>query len=333
MNTGKPQFHADDCQPLRRAVAQGEVRMEARVRGQYPGTPLAEGTLPGLRTIGYWDAVGPQSWGLPMHRNEGIEICYLLSGETVFATDHEESVLRPGDITITRPWQRHRLGDPCIRPCRMFWVILDVEGGRGGRHWEFPGWIGPDLASRRELLRIFRANQRCHLVDETLALKSFLGEACSQLDAGGPLEVAHLAGTVNHLLFSVARLLAKDGGRRHEDPHDFDRTVHGFFRCLEASIDSAAEPWTVASMARACRVGATYLTAACKDLFNATPSDHLSHIRLAHAARRLREEPTRKITDIAFATGFNSSQHFATRFRRHYGTTPGEFRKNGSNQG
>jgi AraC-like DNA-binding protein len=329
MNTGSRQFHPDDCQPLRQAVAQGEVSMKARVRGQYPGTPLAGGALPGLRTIGFWDAVGPQSWGLPMHRNEGIEICYMLHGECVFATDREECILRPGDITITRPWQRHRLGDPCIRPCRMFWLILDVEGGKGRRHWQFPGWIGPDLESRRELLRIFRANQRCHLVDKTLNLKPFLQETCSQFDDSGPLEVAHLADTVNHLLLSVARLLANEGGSRHEDPHGFDRTVHGFFRGLEASLESAAEPWTVAEMARACRVGVTYLTAACKELFNATPSDHLGHIRLAHAAGMLREDPKRKITDIAFATGFNSSQHFATRFRRHYGMTPGAYRENG----
>lgn len=326
MNTRDTSLQADDCQPLRQAMAQGEVRMQARVRGQYPGTPLADGALPGLRTIGYWDAVGPQSWGLPMHRNEGIEICYLLQGETVFATDREKSMLRPGDITITRPWQRHRLGDPAIRPCRMFWVILDVEGGKGRRHWEFPDWIGPDLASRRELLRIFRSNQRCHATDESLALKPVLQEACSRLDADGPLEAAHLSATVNHLLLTVACILANEDNSRHEDPHGFDRTVRGFFRGLEESVDSAAEPWTVSAMARSCRVGVTYLTAACRDLFNSTPSDQLCRIRLAHAARILREDPSRQITDIAFAVGFNSSQHFATRFRRQYGMTPGGYR-------
>lgn len=141
MNTAR--FHADDCQPLRDAVARGEVRMEARVRGQYPGTPLGKGRLPGLRTIGYWDAVGPQSWGLPMHRNEGIEICYLLHGQK---------------------------------------------------------------------------------------------------------------------------------------------------------------------------------------MFNATPSGHLTRIRLAHGARMLRDQPDLTVTEIAFAVGFKSSQHFATRFRKQFGVPPGTFR-------
>lgn len=326
MNMQQAPFLADDCQPLRKAVARGEVSMWARVRGQYPGTQMPADALPGLRTIGFWDAVGPQSWGLPMHRNEGIEICYLLSGETVFATDHEERILRPGEITITRPWQRHRLGDPNIRPCRMFWVIIDVENPQGDEHWEFPEWIAPDLASRRELLRIYRANQCCHLVDTMRSLQSVLGECCGLLPAAGPLEVAHLSCIVNHLICTVALMLAKDGGKRHADPHDFDRTVHGFFRGLEASMESAAEPWTVSSMARACRVGPTYLTASCKQLFNATPSDHLIHIRLAHAANALRADHSRKIIDIAFDAGFNSSQHFATRFRQQYGMTPGAYR-------
>ncbi len=321
-----PELHADDCQPLRQAVAQKAVHMAARVRGQYPGTPLAKDQLPKLRTIGYWDAVGPQDWGLPAHRNEGIEICYLLSGHTAFATDDEEVILRPGDITITRPWQSHRLGNPHIGPCRLFWVILDVETQGGRNPWQFPDWIGPDLESRKELLRIIRANPRCHLHDEGQLLKEHLQSTCRLLDNSNPLEAAHLAGTVNHLLLTVANILACGAGSSPQDPHGYGRTVRGFFQGLEANRESAAEAWTVAGMAHACRVGVTYLNSACRELFNTTPSQHLCRIRLSHAATMLREHPDQTVTEIAFASGFNSSQHFATRFRRQYGRTPVEHR-------
>lgn len=326
MEDASQPFHADDCQPLRQAVQEGRVHMAARVRGQYPGTPLADGQLPGLRTIGYWDAVGPQDWGLPMHRNEGIEICYLLSGQTVFATDEQELVLRPGDITITRPWQSHRLGNPHIGPCRLFWVILDVETERGRNQWQLPEWIGPDLASRRELLRIVRTNPRCHLHDEGQLLKNHLLGSCRQLEEPAPLESARLAGTINHLLLTVAQILSSGARTTHQDPHGYDRTVRGFFSGLEANRDVAAETWTVAGMAHACRVGVTYLNTACRELFNTTPSHHLCRIRLEHAAALLRAGTGQSVTEIAFATGFHSSQHFATRFRRQYGMTPGEFR-------
>ena len=39
MSEARNHLHPDDCQPVRQAVARGEVRMAARVRGQYPGTP------------------------------------------------------------------------------------------------------------------------------------------------------------------------------------------------------------------------------------------------------------------------------------------------------
>ena len=70
-----------------------------------------------------------------------------------------------------------------------------------------------------------------------------------------------------------------------------------------------------------------FLATACRELFNATPSDHLCRIRLAHAARLLRERPGLPVTAVAFEVGFGSSQYFATCFRRHHGVTPSEFRR------
>lgn len=320
------QFKADDCSPLTDAVERGEVTLVSLGRGQYPGTRLAAGQLPGLRTIGYWDAVGVQTWGLPMHRNEGIEICYLLSGETSFATDSKEWQLRPGDITITRPWQRHRLGNPKIRACKLFWVILDVESGDGRAAWEFPAWIGPDAESRRALLRIFRKNQCCHLHDEKQQLKDFMQQACDQLDEAGPLTTARIANAINHLMLEVAQYLSGDISESGSDPQGFARTIREFFYGLESSAEKASEPWTVADIAHACRVGVTYLTSSCREIFNTTPSEQLNRIRLFHASNLLRSKPELSVTDVAFKVGFNTSQYFATRFRKHFGVTPQQYR-------
>jgi len=39
------------------AVAAGEMRLEALVRGSYPGRRMPDCVLPQVSTIGYWDAV------------------------------------------------------------------------------------------------------------------------------------------------------------------------------------------------------------------------------------------------------------------------------------
>lgn len=316
----------DDCSPLTLAMDRGEVNVNAFGRGQYPGVRLSTGELPGLRSIGVWDAVGPQTWGLPMHRNEGIEICYLLKGETRFATDSGERMLRPGDITITRPWQRHCLGNPSIRACKLFWFIIDVESGDGRAAWEFPSWIGSDAVSRRELLAVFRKNQRCHLVDEGQVLNSFLQTVCQRLPSKGELMTAQISSWINYLLLEVGLRLSGEITKSMGDPMGFDQTIRQFFQGLEASVEKASEPWAVSDIARACRVGITYLTDSCHGLFNTTPSEQLNRIRLGHAAQMLKQKPEMSVTEIAFAVGFNTSQYFSTRFKKRYSVTPHAYR-------
>ena len=318
---------ADDCAPLLAAARRGEVELVARGRGQYPGRALPEDGLPGLRSIGYWNAVGKQNWGLPMHRNEGIEFCLLLDGETPFATDREALVLRSGDVTITRPWQRHRLGDPKIRPSRLFWFIVDLESSTDRPIWEFPDWIGPDRTARQELLQVLRANPSSRIRGLGTELKDLVQANCLRLDEAGRFAEARLANLINTLLFALADHLATGAGKDSPEERGFDHTIRQFFEAMEASLDKVAEPWSVDEMARSCRVGKSYLTASCRRIFNATPAEQVNRLRLDHARRLLVRRPEKTITEIALGTGFNTSQYFATCFRKRFGTTPQQFRK------
>ncbi|HAV13993.1 MAG TPA: hypothetical protein DCX06_10970 [Opitutae bacterium] len=318
---------SDACAPLSLAVERGEVNLSAYGRGAYPGVRLRKCALPGLRSIGLWDAVGPQRWGIPMHRNEGIEIGYVLSGQLPFETEQGSWDLRSGDITITRPWQRHCLGNPNISACKFFWFIVDVEASESSGNWNFPEWIGPDVNSRKELKQIFLRNQRNHLVDRRGHLKSYINRSFADNVSLGELTVANLAVIVNTVLLDVATRLCQEVGNNEADTQGVNQMISQFFKSLSQSPEKSAEPWTVEAMAGACRVGKSYLTTSCREIFNATPSEQLNLIRLHHAANFLRSAPERSITEIAFYVGFNSSQYFANRFKRQFGCSPAEFRK------
>lgn len=326
-NSVRRPLGADDCSPLVEAEKRGEVRLHGFARGQYPGRRLQVEQLPGLRSIGYWDAVGRQTWGLPFHRNEGIEICYLLSGECHFFTDSGEWRLQAGDLTVTRPWQRHQLGNPTIGAGKLFWFILDVEAASPGAAWTFPMWVGPDAESRKNYLRLFRQNPRCHLADTKNCIRGFVEHSCSILDQEpSTLTMAGIAAGINCILHAVGERLAAQPEENKGDPRGFDQTIRQFYLGLESSVDKAAEPWTVESIAHACRVGKSYLTTACKRIFNTTPRDQLNAIRLQHAARLLRQSGDIRVTDVAFATGYNSSQYFARSFKKAFGLRPAEYR-------
>lgn len=146
-------YTADACLPLRTALDAHEIQIAALARGHYPGRSLAWGSLTGLSSVGFWDARNEQHWGLPWHRNEGIEISYLERGTIDFAVAGREFQLRPGDVAITRPWELHRVGGSHMGPNRLHWLILDV-GVRGwGQSWTWPSWfvLSEDEANQLEL--------------------------------------------------------------------------------------------------------------------------------------------------------------------------------------
>ena len=72
-------------------------------------------------------------------------------------------------------------------------------------------------------------------------------------------------------------------------------------------------------------MGVTAFSKYCRELVNTGPMEYLNQCRLERAALQLRTRPELSVTEIAFANGFNSSQYFATRFRRHFKVSPSRF--------
>jgi AraC family L-rhamnose operon regulatory protein RhaS len=94
--TERELFHADTCEPLKRAAAGGGLRLEAISRGGYPGTRLPGNELKELCMAGFWNAPGQQDWGLGWHCNEGIEIGYVSAGRLPFGIDQKSLTVGAG---------------------------------------------------------------------------------------------------------------------------------------------------------------------------------------------------------------------------------------------
>jgi AraC family L-rhamnose operon regulatory protein RhaS len=73
-------------------------------------------------------------------------------------------------------------------------------------------------------------------------------------------------------------------------------------------------------------MGITAMAKYCRELVNNGPMAYLNLCRLEHAAKALRARPAESVTAVALWAGFNSSQYFATAFRKRYRTTPQAFR-------
>jgi AraC family L-rhamnose operon regulatory protein RhaS len=313
--------------PQQRAIKDGKIEFHGLSHGSYIGTEIPKDVLPGVSSIGWWNAVGEQDWGLEPHRNEGIEIVYLETGGMVFTVDRKRQDLHAGALTITRPWQMHCLGNPNIGPGRLHWLIIDVGVRRPDQPWRWPRWVSLIREDLDELTVKLRHNEQPVWRGTPEIRHDFQAIAEAIRDNRGRSHISHLIVHLNHLLLNILEALRSQ--QVAEDPAlaSRARTVALFFEDLKSNPASLAQEWTLERMAAQCGVGVTALVEHCRALTNLTPVKYLGRCRVEYAGRLLREQPDRSITDVAFDCGFSSSQYFASQFRQHFGCTPRGYRK------
>lgn len=317
-------FRADANVMQRRALAEGTLQLTALARGQYPGVRLRRDDLQGIRCLGVWNVARPQPWGTEWHRNEGLEICYLESGDMPLLIDDRKHRLRLNELSLTRPWQLHRLGDPGIPASRLHYLVLDVGVRRPNQSWSWPPWIVLLRRDLEELTHLLRHIEE-PVIPAGKEIKSCFQRIAQQARLYETTDTAsYLQALVNELLALILYLLRQSPIRLNQALSGRRHTVDLFLQDLANNLDSLREEWSVESMARRCGVSPSTFLYYCKDLTNLPPSEYLTRCRLEQAAALLRGMKM-NVTEAAFACGFHSSQYFATVFRKIYKCSPSEY--------
>ena len=319
-------YAADTCVPLVQAAKAGQVRLQALVCGHYPGQKLPRGVLPGLKNVGFWDADHPQDWGLDWHRNEGIELTLVETGRLAYSVHGQDMVLKPGDLTIARPWQLHRVGNPHVAAGRLHWLILDVGVRRPHQAWKWPPWLVLSADDLKELTDMLRQNEQpvWRAPDDSAPL---LCSHCAGRRGQSPQREPFPAGN------SLERVVSVGFGDVSPQRRPPGRLVeqqppHGaaLLDDLAANLGQLGQEWTVPRMAEHCGLGVTHFIHHCKQITGATPLQYLNQCRLEAARQLLLRQPERSVTKIAMACGFSSSQYFSTIFGQQFGVSPRDFR-------
>lgn len=323
-------FHADTCEPLKHAATDGKLDLRAINRGGYPGTRLPGNELRELCMAGYWNAPGQQDWGLDWHCNEGLEIGYVSAGKLPFSVGGRSLSVGPGELTITRPWQRHRVGNPHVPASHYSWIILDVRMRRPNQEWQWPKWLLFPKVGLDKFTERLRQNE-----DPVWHSDRGIGDCFSKFDgivARGVSEtnIARIKIVINELLLLLAEMLESREPQLDTTLSGSERTVRLFLESLKLRLD---EPWTLESMADACGLGRSQFSTLCQKVSNLTPINYLNRQRIESAASLLLGDPRMSVTEIAFHCGFQSSQYFAKAFRQRRGLSPREYRENNSRRG
>lgn len=311
-------YHADTCLPLIDAVAREKVKFKALARYTYPGDRLSDDTL-GLNTIGYWNASEPQDWGLNWHRNEGIEFHFLESGSMPYSQEDKETELKPNHLTITRPWEAHKVGSPEIGIGKFYWVIIDVGIRRPHQEWVWPDWIMMTNKDLNRLTKILRQDDQW-LWQSNMKMKDCfhkIGMAVDS-DANGS-SASKIRLLVNEMLILLLEMVDSKSVVFNDALTDSSRSVKLFLDELDKNL---SENWTIEKMAESAGVGLTRFTYHCRQLTNTTPMRYLAMKRIEKAKLILTNKPELSIAEVAYSCGFATSQYFSTVFKRQEKCSP-----------
>lgn len=319
------QYEADTCLPLKEAWKLGEIELEALTRLSYPGRVMPPQMLKGVNSLGYWNSINHQNWGLGWHRNEGLEITYLETGTLAFSVEgHKDNFLHANDLTITRPWQLHKVGNPTVGVGRLYWIIIDVNVSQPHQKWNWPDWIILSQRDLEELTTIMRQNEQpiWHTSQEVGGYFQEIGKKLKEDKA--ECNESKLAILINELLLSILQILRKGDILLNKSLMESMRSAEIFLVELPSYLE---RNWTLQSMAENCSLGTTRFVQFCKKITNMTPIQYLNFLRLKAAAELLGNNPRMDIQHIAYDCGFTSSQYFATIFKKLHGISPKDYRK------
>ncbi len=315
---------ADTCEDVRAAAMKGEIALHALARGAYPGTLLEPKNLHGVKSLGFWDATHPQTWGLPWHRNEGIELTILSSGTLPYFCDGKWYRLKPCDLTIARPWQPHKVGDPAIGANRLYFLILDVGVRKPNQEWQWPGWLLMNADELEELTRLLRLNEFHVWPDCREFLTCFQEIGKAVVEYPRTRDITFISLKLNELFYLLLHMFRTRRVPLNESLTSNIRTVELFLAELRETL---TESWSIKRMARECSICTTRFVEYCRQVTNRSPMQHLNALRLEKARTLLAEHPRMPIIDVAMNCGFSSSQYFASCFGREFGVTPSAFRE------
>lgn len=116
------------------------------------------------------------------------------------------------------------------------------------------------------------------------------------------------------------------GVTRRLDASEQDAATHaGFGAVLACLRDRYGSPLTNHELARLANMSVRAFERKFHSAFHLTPQKYLRRLRL-HMAGRILAYTGRPLADVAASCGFADQSHFTREFRRHFGTTPKEYR-------
>jgi AraC-like DNA-binding protein len=248
---------------------------------------------------------------------DGIKIFIVLEGKFEWCVDNGQYALFPNDVAVILPGQEFGGSNGVLEIGCFSWIHVNTRI-RKDDGIIMGGWSNLSESEGNAISKILLTNSTPILskfAEGAKILKSIQKELFSQ-------ELGYQA-LVNHFIDELFVIITRQLTRQNNPGRDFPKTFMNLEQALRLNL---SHQWTVEEMAALVGLVTTLFNEKVKSYSGFSPINYLINIRISEAIKLLKR-PGISLTDIALDTGFYSSQHFSTTFKKLTGYTPSEFRK------
>src|SRR4051794_8455623 len=254
---------------------------------------------------------------LPDTTANNIRIYYIIDGKFEWNIHERQYILYPGDIAFILPSQRFGGKKGFLEIGSLSWIHINIQKPENGKKL-FGNWSRLSENETQMIGKILLLNKSVVLARLSEASRIFVSLQSELFNH----EIGYYT-RVNQLLDELFIIITRHLTRQTNSGRDFSKT----FLHLEQKLrEDLSHQWTVEEMAATVGMGTTLFNERVKTYSGFSPLNYLINIRISESIKLLKRLDL-NVTDIALDTGFYSSQHFSTTFKKLTGYTPSEFRK------
>lgn len=264
---------------------------------------------------------------LPTHQNGGFEVHYIAKGNLHWEIEGRSFLVAPNSVFFTFPWEKH---GSCVdfEPGHFFHFVvfrLQHVGTNKPEQTRLIDGFGLSESEQREIFsKLSSARNRCFAASPDFGWA--MTRLTRELVQPGIMARTSVIASSRAVLCELVKSVHSSESQNQKSSAS-ERRILQFIDKLRTRC---SEPWTLESMAATCRLKRTRFETLTKELTGDAPSSLLNRFRVRQSQSSLKNH-NKSITDVAFESGFGSSQYFARVFKNMVGMTPSEYRRQPGN--
>lgn len=252
------------------------------------------------------------------HLNDGIEIHFVNSGKYKWVVDGKEIELLPDNLCVTAPWQLN--GSPAGRMDigQINWVVIKPKKYAKNIPLDLGAWTRLSPKFQNNLGNMI-AHEDNYVIEKAKMFKKYfveLGKELANQEEGFEIVVTNI---IENIFINLYRHLSYRIQKNQEETNFIDNL-------RQLVLEDLNKKWIISDLAYRFGMGKTKFTYEVKNLAGYPPNSFIINLKIEKAIEMILENET-NMSEIAYACGFSSLQHFTSTFSQRIGISPAKYKK------